>query len=247
MAGPAFGSLFAGIGGLDLGLERAGWRCAWQIEKERNCKDVLAKHWPGVTRYGDIGSVDFSGVPHVELICGGFPCQPFSLSGQRKGDADERWLWPWFFKAVSEVGPEIVLLENVPGLLSMVREFGEILRDLASLGMHVWWDCLPASAFGAYHERDRLFLLAFHARQRRDAWCDLAQGGKWRAQLEHRRLSGLAVATRTAAPHKRFECEPGVGRMVDGVPGRAHRLTALGNAVYPPLPEWLGGMLLQVL
>src|SRR4051812_1350475 len=114
---PTFGSLFAGIGGIDLGLERAGWRGRWQVEYEPFCQRVLAKHWPDVTRYGDIHVVDWSRVEPVDLIAGGFPCQPWSSAGSRRGLDDDRWLWPEFERAVRHLRPRYVLVENVPGLL----------------------------------------------------------------------------------------------------------------------------------
>lgn len=127
------GSLFSGIGGFDLGLERAGMTVKWQVENDPYCNRVLAKHWPDVTRYGDIKTIDWSEVEHVDLICGGFPCQPVSLAGKRQAQADERWLWPEFARAVCALRPRYVLVENVPGLLS--KGLGDILGDLAALGM----------------------------------------------------------------------------------------------------------------
>jgi len=115
---PTFGSLFAGIGGIDLGLERAGWTCAWQVEIDPFCNRILAKHWPGVARYGDIRTIDWSGVKRVDLLAGGFPCQPVSVAGKQLAQADKRWLWPEFARAVRELRPKVVLIENVPGLLS---------------------------------------------------------------------------------------------------------------------------------
>lgn len=158
-----FGSLFAGIGGLDLGLERAGMECRWQVEIDEYCQKVLHKHWPDVPKYGDIFDVDFTQVEPVDLICGGFPCQPFSVAGKRRGAKDERYLWPEFARAIREARPEWVLLENVPGLLAMAGEFGQVLADLASCGFDAEWDCIPAAAVGAPHLRYRVFVVA-HAR-----------------------------------------------------------------------------------
>jgi DNA (cytosine-5)-methyltransferase 1 len=159
------GSLFSGIGGLDLGLERAGMEVVWQVEKDPYCNKVLAKHWQKVPRYGDIKEIDFTTLPAVDLICGGFPCQPVSCAGKRRGDKDERWLWPEFYRAICEACPRWALVENVPGLLSASdgRLFGGILGDLARGGYDAEWDLLPAAAFGAPHLRFRLFLVA-HAR-----------------------------------------------------------------------------------
>ena len=157
------GSLFSGIGGIDLGLERAGMKIVWQVEKDPYCQKVLKKHWPTVPCYGDIKEIDFRTLPAVDLICGGFPCQPVSCAGKRQGDKDERWLWPEFYRAICEARPRWVLVENVPGLLSADdgRLFGGILGDLARCGYDAEWDLLPAAAFGAPHLRYRVFLAAY--------------------------------------------------------------------------------------
>src|SRR6266850_6229536 len=125
-----FGSLFAGIGGFDLGLERAGWICRWQVELDPFCQRVLAKHWPDVRRYGDVRAFPEPDTERVDLICGGFPCQPVSVAGKRRAQADERWLWPEFARVVRALRPHLVLVENVPGLLQ--RGIGDVLGDLAA-------------------------------------------------------------------------------------------------------------------
>src|SRR5512139_2392629 len=96
------GSLFSGIGGLELGLERAGMAVRWQVEIDPYCRKVLAKHWPDVARYEDVRDVGRHNLEPVDLICGGFPCQPVSLAGKRMGDGDDRWLWPEFIRVVRE-------------------------------------------------------------------------------------------------------------------------------------------------
>jgi DNA (cytosine-5)-methyltransferase 1 len=158
-----FGSLFSGIGGIDLGLERAGMECAWQVENNPYCVKVLEKHWPNVRRYGDIKEVDWSSIEAVDLICGGFPCQPVSVAGRRVAQADDRWLWPHFADAIRHLRPEYVLLENVPGLLSAGggTAFAEVLGDLATCGYDTEWDCIPASACCAPHLRYRVLLVAY--------------------------------------------------------------------------------------
>jgi DNA (cytosine-5)-methyltransferase 1 len=137
-------------------------KVVWQVEKDPYCQKVLKKHWPEVPCYGDIKEIDFAALPSVDLICGGFPCQPVSCAGKRLGDKDERWLWPEFYRAICEARPRWVLVENVPGLLSASdgRLFGGILGDLARSGYDAEWDLLPAAAFGAPHLRFRLFLVA---------------------------------------------------------------------------------------
>jgi DNA (cytosine-5)-methyltransferase 1 len=163
-----FGSLFAGIGGIDLGLERAGWECRFQVEWDAYCQRVLAKHWPDVPRYGDITAVNWSGVERVDLLAGGFPCQPFSLAGQRRGKSDDRWLWPAFADAIRALRPCYVLVENVPGLLAGHGGMGSVLGDLADLGYDAEWDSVPAAAVGAPHLRYRVWIVAYSRGDRRD-------------------------------------------------------------------------------
>ena len=119
------GSLFSGIGGFDLGLERAGFTISWQVEIDPYCQRVLAKHWPNVTRYGDITAMDWTTVQPVDLLCGGFPCQDLSFAGKRAGiDGARSGLWSEYVRAIRHLRPRYVLVENVPGLLSSPRTIG---------------------------------------------------------------------------------------------------------------------------
>jgi len=152
------GSLFTGIGGLDLGLERAGMEIVWQSEIDPHCCRVLSKHWPDAPNLGDVAQIDWSTVERPDLICGGYPCQPFSIAGRRQGERDPRHLWPHFARALRVLRPRWALLENVPGHLSL--GFGAVLADLAALGYDCEWESLPAAAFGAPHLRWRLFVVA---------------------------------------------------------------------------------------
>lgn len=154
-----FGSLFAGIGGLDLGLERAGMTCRWQVEINPFCQRVLAKHWPNVQRYEDVRDCGRHNLAPVDLICGGFPCQPHSVAGQRRGAEDDRNLWPEFLRVVKELRPSWVLAENVPGIVSLYLD--TVLADLEREGYTCWALDLPACAFGAYHKRARIFVVAY--------------------------------------------------------------------------------------
>lgn len=158
-----FGSLFSGIGGFDLGLERAGMVCKWQVEIDDYCQRVLSKHWPAVPKYGDITKIEWSTVEKVEVIAGGFPCQPHSLSGKRKGSADERDLWGECVRCLGELRPRYALFENVPGLFTSERGrfFNRVVSDLAACGYDAEWQVLSASAFGASHIRERVFILAY--------------------------------------------------------------------------------------
>jgi DNA (cytosine-5)-methyltransferase 1 len=155
-----FGSLFSGIDGIGLGLERAGWTPRWQVEIEPFPSRILGVRWPDVPRYGDIRAIDWSLVEPVDLIAGGFPCQPSSVAGKRRYQADERWLWPEFARAIRALRPRLVLVENVAGLLAARGGFGDVLRDLAEAGYDSRWDSLRASDVGAPHKRERVFLVA---------------------------------------------------------------------------------------
>lgn len=135
------GSLFSGIGGLDLGLERAGMEVRWQVEIDPYCQRVLAKHWPNVTRYGDIKTIDWTEVEPIDLVCGGFPCQPVSLAGKRRAQDDPRWLWPEFARCLRVLRPRFALLENVPGILT--AGFGSVLADWPASGLMRAGRCYP--------------------------------------------------------------------------------------------------------
>ncbi len=155
-----FGSLFAGIGGLDLGLERAGLECQWQVENDPYCIRVLAKHWPDIPRYGDVRELSGSTLETVDVICGGFPCQPVSTAGKQQAQADPRWLWPHFARLVDELSPRYVIVENVPGLWTTTGG-SEVISDLAALGYDIRWDHIFAITVGAPHLRERVFIVAY--------------------------------------------------------------------------------------
>ncbi len=152
------GSLFSGIGGLELGIERAGvGHTVWQVEIDPFCREVLAQHWPAAERFEDV--TRFEGRP-ADLICGGFPCQDISSAGKRAGiDGERSALWREFARIIGLVLPRFVVVENVAALLT--RGMGAVLGDLATLGYDAIWDCVPAQAVGAPHRRDRIFVVAW--------------------------------------------------------------------------------------
>jgi DNA (cytosine-5)-methyltransferase 1 len=160
-------SLFAGIGGLDLGLERAGMSVVGQVEIDPYCQRVLAKHWPEVPRHDDVRTAVAWWLgrtrPAVDVVAGGFPCQPVSTAGRRLAQADERWLWPAAWAVIRDLRPRYAIMENVPGLLA--RGMGDVLADLAEIGYDAEWDCIPAATVGAPHRRDRVFVVAYPRRR----------------------------------------------------------------------------------
>jgi site-specific DNA-cytosine methylase len=189
------GSLFSGIGGLELGLERAGvGRVVWQVERDAFCRSVLERHWPHATRYDDVRSVGRSTLASVDGICGGFPCQPVSVAGKRRAQADDRWLWPDFARIVEEFGPRFVVIENVPGLRT--AGLRDVLSDLARLGFDAEWSTLSAAEVGAPHGRERLFIVATHPDRLRvrdePGWLSRACGTA--AAVTRRALEGLPPA-----------------------------------------------------
>ena len=154
-----FGSLFAGIGGFDLGLERAGMRCGWQVEIDPYARAVLAKHWPDVRRWEDVRTFPpKEGEWCVDVICGGFPCQDISIAGKGAGLAGARsGLWYEYARIIGELRPRYVIVENVAALLA--RGMGTVLGDLSSLGYDAEWHVIPASAVGAPHRRERVWIV----------------------------------------------------------------------------------------
>ena len=158
------GSLFSGIGGLDLGLERAGMRVIWQSEIDPYCSKVLEKHWPEVPNHGDIKEIKWHEIERPDVICGGYPCQPFSTAGKRRGDQDSRHLWPWVRYSISQLRPRYAILENVRGHLSMGGV--DVLGDLASIGYDAEWRVVSAASVGANHKRDRIIIVAYPIAER---------------------------------------------------------------------------------
>jgi DNA (cytosine-5)-methyltransferase 1 len=227
-----FVSLFAGIGGIDLGFERAGLTCVAQVENDPWCIRVLEKHWPDVPRWGDIHDLDPKELPDHDVIAGGFPCQPVSYAGSRRAQDDPRWLWPEFFRIVRTVRPRFVVVENVPGLLT--AGMGDILGDLASVGYDAEWTSVPAASVGAPHRRERIFIVAYPHDEGQRLRCS-EPGGR-----------PIFVSSGAGRPRGlRWAAEPDVGRVAHGVPGRVDRLRGLGNAVVPQVAELIGHTLMQ--
>lgn len=165
------GSLFAGIGGFDLGFERAGMRVCWQVEQDPYCRAVLARHFPEAARFEDVREVDARNLCPVDLICGGFPCQDLSPAGRGAGlDGARSGLWSEFARIVRELRPRYVVVENVPALLTGKGKrwdrapVGRVLGDLAEAGYDAEWACLSAREFGAPHLRKRVWIVAYPAR-----------------------------------------------------------------------------------
>lgn len=219
------GSFFSGIGGLDLGLERAGMRVIWQSEIDHYASRVLAKHWPDVPNLGDITTIDWSEVERPDLLCGGYPCPAFSQAARGRNVAPD--LWPWMRDAIDALRPRFVLLENVAAHLG--RGFSGVLADLDALGFDAEWATLTACAVGAPHTRRRLFALAY-------------SDGLGEPVLA---VDGEVAGVPPVAGDRRHGWLPTADdpRADDGVPDRVDRCRVLGNAVVPQLAELIGRLI----
>jgi len=221
--------LFSGIGGFSLGLENAGMRTAAFCEIDGFCQSVLKRHWPDTPIYDDITQLTARRLHHdkiarIDIICGGYPCQPFSVAGRQRGDNDPRHLWPEMYRLIRELRPRWVICENVAGHVQLGLD--AVLADLDAAGYSATPFVIPACAVGAPHRRDRLWIVA-HA-------------------------AGLRLP-RTVGPQGRQSAQelpaPQVWRDLpspftlgsdDGLPHRMERTQALGNAVVPQIPELIG-------
>lgn len=176
-------SLFTGIGGGLLGGFLLGWRTVCAVEKEPYCREVLFRRQrdgllPMFPIWDDVRT--FDGKPWrgtVDVVTAGFPCQPFSVAGRRRGEQDERNLWPDTIRIIREVRPRFALLENVPGLLA-TRYFGRILGDISESGYDAEWDVISAADVGAPHLRKRLWILLSNTTRSRKSWLQQRRWGR---------------------------------------------------------------------
>jgi len=254
--------LFSGIGGFALAAQWAGFETIGFSEIDPYASQILKKHWPTIPNHGDIHTVP---VVRCDLITGGFPCQPFSLAGKRRGKADDRHLWPAMRDVIGRCKPTWVLGENVPGIIGM--ELDQMLADLESFGYRVQSFIVPACAVDAPHRRDRVWIVAHTSSNRSEAGASDSTGREERdarkpingcetmadtmqpALQESARegfgsLSGQAESLKrrqfggaTPVGRHQWPTEPNVGRVADGVPHRVHRLRGLGNSIVPRVAQ----------
>lgn len=252
--------LFAGIGGIALAEQMAGIEVAGLCEYADYPRMILKKHWPDVPLFKDVTKLDREELTNaginpdsIDLVSGGFPCQPFSIAGKRKGTEDDRDLWPEMFRIIKQLWPTWVVGENVANFANM--ELDRTLSDLEDLGYQTRAFVLPACAVNAPHQRLRTFIVAHSNRKGQ-----LQSQGINEDQRRWTRNGGEVVADassqrRQASGHDEFrnianwqskrqfsaasstpaewQPEPRVGRVADGIPNRVDRITALGNAVVP--------------
>ena len=228
--------LFAGIGGFSLGLERAGFKTVAFCEIEPFCRKVLKKHWPDIPIYEDVKTIDLEKLQGTEIITAGFPCQDISHAGECAGISQTRsGLWWQARRCIRMVRPRLAVLENVAALLN--RGMGTVLGSLAKIGYDTEWHCIPASAVGARHIRDRVFIFATPGEM------DNADGFDSRRFLRSAPTEKWRVQDDTKRPcfgWGDWAGEPGMARVADGIPNRSHRLKGLGNAIVPAIAELIG-------
>lgn len=257
MAGLTHLSLFSGIGGLDLAAEWAGFTTVGQCEMADYPTAVLEKHWPDVPRWRDIRSLtkegfhERTGLGTVDVVSGGFPCQPFSVAGKQRGKEDERFLWPEMLRVIRELRPHCVVGENVPGIIGIAAR--QVVEDLEREGYNTVVFNFEAAAVGAWHRRARCFFVGVDDLSKSEGLGQQGDGTDGEpergARSSEKKPKGVRAVC-DAMPGRRdrdkrrresqepadgrlWAAEPGVGRVVDGLPCRVERIRALGNAVVP--------------
>jgi len=225
--------LFSGIGGFSLGLERAGMETVAFCEINPFCQKVLKKHWPGVYVHDDIKTLGYihnendcmlvdNEANHeiirgsIDVICGGYPCQPFSNAGKRSGAEDDRHLWPEMYRIIKAVRPRWVIAENVAGHISMGLD--DVLSDLETENYACWTFVIPACAVDAKHRRDRVWILAYAINsglERHTGNEPDRNESRWEPTEQARSTAESGICNGEGA---KWAIEPDVGRLVDGIP-----------------------------
>ena len=233
--------LFSGIGGFSLGLERAGFETVAFCEIEEYPRSILKKHWPDVPIYKDVRELnqevlENDGITTIDLICGGFPCQPFSVAGKQRGQEDDRHLWPEMLRLIREIEPSWIIGENVAGFITMALD--DVLSDLESEGYTCQTFVIPACAVNAIHRRDRVWIVAYSDDKRLQGESITRSNGEIREKRGNKQFTGrgssqdfkpIPIPTESPVRHRN-----------DGLSNNMARLKALGNAVAPQIPELIG-------
>jgi len=224
--------LFSGIGGFSLGLEAAGMQTVSFCEIDPFCQAVLKKHWPNVPCHDDVTKLDGRDYNGVDVICGGYPCQPFSVAGKQRGHEDERHLWPEMLRVIQDAKPRWVVAENVGGHIKL--GFDEVASSLENEGFTVWSFIIPACAVGAPHKRDRVWIVAHSNSKRMEGCAEKQIQGKPNISLGQ---------TSIVFPHTREQLdafEPKLRGSNHGISLGIHRLKSLGNSIVPQIAEVIG-------
>jgi len=239
------GSLFSGIGGIDLGFRWAGIETVWQVEKDAFCRRVLEKHWPTVQRFSDVRECGKDNLRPVDVISGGFPCQDISVAGRRAGlDGERSRLWWEYARIVGELRPEWVLVENVARLLD--TDGDRVLAQMEAENYRCWTFVLGAKTIGATHHRSRAWIFCRRAdavrnehpaeTRHRNFPATAGRAFAEAVQAWNARADELAAASRLVGP----DTYARIVRTSHGIPHWLDRLRGLGNAVVPQIPMLFG-------
>ena len=267
--------LFSGIGGFSLGLEATGgFETVAFCDYDSYCQKILRKHWPWVTIYDDIKELNHeklnsNGHTKIDIITGGYPCQPFSVAGRQQGEKDPRHVWPEYFRLIKELRPTWVIGENVSGHVKLGLD--TVLENLESEGYSARTFSISASSIGANHQRERIWIVA-------NSGCSWGSGSEFQRKNENEikkenanqfeRSSSSSQSDMVYSDSERLEkwesigetfsqeyqtligadwwsIEPDVGRVANGVPKRVDRLKSLGNSLVPHIPYYIGMSILQ--
>ena len=238
--------LFSGIGGFSLGLEACGMTTTAFCERDPYCQSILKKHWPKTPVHTDVRKLDGKQYQNsIDVVAGGFPCQPFSVAGNRLGSEDDRHLWPEMLRIIRECRPRWVIGENVSGFVKMALD--DVSSDLEGEGYAVRAFVLPAVAVEARHRRDRCFIIAHREDvahtigSRGETWLSGQEQGQEGHSREFNHEGYQRPWWETGGE---WPAESNVCRVVDGIPNRVDRIKSLGNAVVPQLIQAIGELVL---
>jgi len=236
--------LFSGIGGFSLGLENTDYyETVAFCEIEKFQQQVLKKNWPKVPIYSDIKELSYErlkadGINTIDVVTGGYPCQPFSIAGKQKGEQDPRHLWPEMFRIIKECRPSWVIGENVSGHIKFGLD--TVLDNLESEGYSARTFNISASSIGAWHKRERVWIVASNSNSERKYSRNASKKGTTNA----RELQG--GKRRNTRTMEVWDVEPKLGRVAHGIPNKPHRIRALGNSVVPQIPQLIGISIIEV-
>lgn len=266
--------LFAGIGGFSLGLHRTGgFETVAFVERDDYAQKVLAKNFPDVPIFDDVRTFDADGLGRIDVITGGFPCQPWSVAGKREGhlDTQDRDLWPKMASIIEELQPKWVIGENVQGFVNEPMGLARTLADLESIGYQSTYWILPAAGVGAPHRRNRVFILA-HTRHGRRGDIRVTEKGQYPQRERSTNTDSVSGSSKqpllvahTDSPLSernerakrseqerannsqlsRWATEPDICRVAHGIPRRVDRLRCLGNAIVPQIATQIGNAILE--
>jgi DNA-cytosine methyltransferase len=245
--------LFSGIGGFSLALEKVGFRTIAFCERDEYCRLLLQKHWKGVKIYNDIKKLEAKDIEEkVDILTGGFPCQPYSVAGKQKGTNDDRYLWPEMFRVIKEVQPTFIIAENVRGLINIQdgMVFETVCSDLESEGFEVQTFVIPAAGVGAPHKRDRVWIVGYSKHngsltrlwRTPDAHCDRGASSAKRMQMKVDKKMPISLNDQVAHPNIMWPTPREFMYKDSKVDrGKSNLGEKVGGSLNPTWVEWLMG------